>query len=598
MTNIAKQPSNVSSQVEDDLNNMLDEHEADTDDQLIEPFEAPVADAPRPGEHPFTEAELYLRERITYDAARKPMPTAKITATLDKKVDFRGTPEVKGTSYNISRIMQNDARTCGAISMDLFSDTIMLNRTVRLATTGVTNIFCKSGGRPLSDGDIATLDTWLGAPKAEGGWTIQPTKANLENGVRNTALLNAHHPIYDVFNSVKWDGVPRMETFFSRYLKLDPKNDVYNRAVSRIFLLAMVTRTFEPGHKFDSMPVLQETKGGAGKSEFVETLAMGRVGILSEPSHILDGKVLQEQTRGSLLVELPELSAFAGANVNTIKAKITLKSDKARAAYAKFIEDLERGWVFIATANEAQNLWDPNRRFLPLAIGCSEQDMIDLDGVRAELPQLFAEVLQEYRRMRMEQPVGNLPLYLTGEAREIAHTLQKKATIETAKDSMEGWLTGWLCTPYTGKFGKIDIDGITYRDRFCLKEAFNAYHNPNGEIRREYKDADAKAWGDVCDAVAMVSKGGKSRFAEGNLTAYMVDRDLLAKELGLVSDEHSEAVAFHDARDASERASRASSKPMTGSAFEDVQAAPVKSVSNVVPLSKTREDIIREDCTW
>lgn len=438
---------------------------ADAQDEDEPGDDTPVA---APGEPPMSVAELRLRARITHRPDAKPIHVDDIAADLDCVLDRRGKPteDYRGTAYNASLIMMNDARTHGALSMDLFTGNVRVNRSVDFKSKVIARIHSHPDGENFWDDHEAAIKSWLGSPRWAGGWGLRLTAEEMGNAVRNTAYQNARHPIYEKITESPWDGVPRLDTALSRWLRLDPRNDAYNRQVSRWTFVAALARIIEPGHKFDFVPVLQGLPQGTAKSTFIETLALGHYGEVSEPKEFSDTKILMEQTAGCWFVELPELSALIGVNPKAIKSKMSSRKDRARGAYSKYREDRQRNFLFFGTTNEVFFLHDPtgNRRFWPLALSVSEEDPINLTAVSEELQQVYAEALCVYREMRAQQADGDLPLFLTGEAAVIAKRVQMDASVETPEQTFAGWMKDWA------------EHELPAGEKFCGKQIWDSYH--------------------------------------------------------------------------------------------------------------------------
>ena len=78
-----------------------------------------------------------------------------------------------------------------------------------------------------------------------------------------------YHPIKDYFDTITWDGTPRINTLLTDYMGAE--DSIYTRAVMRKTLVAAVARIYKPGIKFDSVLVLNGPQG-CGKSTFFEKL--------------------------------------------------------------------------------------------------------------------------------------------------------------------------------------------------------------------------------------------------------------------------------------------------------------------------------------
>jgi Virulence-associated protein E len=70
--------------------------------------------------------------------------------------------------------------------------------------------------------------------------------------------------------SLRWDGVQRVERFFERYMTVP--DSAYARSVGLYLWTALAGRCMEPGCKVDMVPVLIGAQG-SGKTSMVEALA-------------------------------------------------------------------------------------------------------------------------------------------------------------------------------------------------------------------------------------------------------------------------------------------------------------------------------------
>lgn len=199
-------------------------------------------------------------------------------------------------------------------------------------------------------------------------------------------LCSEHHfnPVLDYLDALRWDGQPRLATWLTRYMGAEDTE--LTRAIGRLSLIAAVRRARKPGTKFDQIVVLEGPEG-KGKSLAIETLA-GR-------ENFSDGKILglgdreqQEAVAGVWLYEIAELTGMRKAEIEHVKAFASRTVDRARPAYGRFRVDRPRCTIFFATTNRDDYLQSDtgNRRFWPVTT-----DSIDLDGLRADRDQLWAE---------------------------------------------------------------------------------------------------------------------------------------------------------------------------------------------------------------
>ena len=132
----------------------------------------------------------------------------------------------------------------------------------------------------------------------------------------------------EYLDGLKWDGEQRLDTWLMAFAGAE--DSILTRAIGAKVLLAAVRRVRKPGCKFDQCLVLEGPQG-AGKSSLVRILA--GEDRFTDCLHIgAEAKVIIEQTAGSWLVEMAELSGIRRGEVEPIKAMISRQVDRARAA--------------------------------------------------------------------------------------------------------------------------------------------------------------------------------------------------------------------------------------------------------------------------
>lgn len=239
---------------------------------------------------------------------------------------------------------------------------------------------------------------------------------------------NSFHPVKDLILPIKWDGVERLDNWFSQYTGCEL--NAYTSKVGRMVICAAVKRIMEPGCKFDYMVIL-EGRQGLKKSMFWNTLGGD---FYEEISFGADEKRIIENMQGAWFIEISELNGFKRQEADWLKSFITRKSDKTRLAYERRSGPLLRHNIFVGTFNPSGDnefLKDDtgNRRFIPIV--CGE---IDIEGLKKVRSQLFAEALLVYK---------NEELYLKGEAKAISENEQ------SVREETDIWLSlviDWLIT--------------------------------------------------------------------------------------------------------------------------------------------------------
>lgn len=178
-----------------------------------------------------------------------------------------------------------------------------------------------------------------------------------------------YHPVQERLNAVCTVEGTDCTRFFIRWMGAD--DTPYNREVTRLFFAGGVRRAFEPGCKFDAVPVLIGAQGG-GKSTICRWLALEDDFYSSAKT--ISGQKGFEAISGKWVVEIEELLAVlanerAGQKVEeNAKAFLSTQSDYYRRPYAHRPEDNPRSCVFIGTTNRDTFLTDKtgNRRWFPI----------------------------------------------------------------------------------------------------------------------------------------------------------------------------------------------------------------------------------------
>lgn len=271
------------------------------------------------------------------------------TDTVDWKsrLKYNSKGALEQTIENAVTILQNAPELRGRIAFDE-----MQGQTVVTGDLPWADMPSGCITRQWKDSDDSALRRYLEGEGLQG-------KEKIFDAVENTALENKIHPVKDFIEAVKWDGTPRIDTLFSRYLGAEDCE--LNRAIARKTLVGAVARIYRPGCKFDYVLTLVGRQG-IGKSSICRQLA-GQ--WFSDSLTSLQGKESYEQLRGVWVMELGELSAMKKSDIETIKQYITKQTDRYRPAFGRRTQDFPRQCIFVATTNDALFLRDQtgNRRF-------------------------------------------------------------------------------------------------------------------------------------------------------------------------------------------------------------------------------------------
>ena len=187
------------------------------------------------------------------------------------------------------------------------------------------------------------------------------------------------------------DNLPRrgIDTWLIDYCCGVPDTPV-TRLISRMFYLGLAKRIIEPGSKVQTVLILDSPKQGAGKSRLVEAMAEPLGQKLTLKMDKFESKDDLHLLQGRVLIEIDELAAFKGKDVERLKAMFSTDSDTFRVPYGSGPETFDRACVFIGTTNEKAYLRDTtgNRRYMPITVG-----QIDVEGFKKVAAQLLAEAI-------------------------------------------------------------------------------------------------------------------------------------------------------------------------------------------------------------
>ena len=268
-----------------------------------------------------------------------------------------------------------------------------------------------------------------------------------------------YNPIMDLVEGIEWDGDNRIEQFLHYWLNAEDSE--YTREVSRLIFAGGINRLYNPGCKFDDVPVFVGTRQGEGKSTLIKWLALNDQWF-SEVKKV-EGPDSVEALFGAWICEIPELSAFKKADdVESIKAYVSRTKDKYRKPYDRSTIEYPRRCIFIGTTNNDQFLTDKtgNRRFYPVTVNSIGYDLFNYEDIcKTYILQCWAEARERYK-------AGNMPPYAN---RDLIEEYRKHQEAAMEDDWRVGAIASWLeKKPHGTKVCAIQI----YRE--CLSIDGNA----------------------------------------------------------------------------------------------------------------------------
>jgi predicted P-loop ATPase len=274
----------------------------------------------------------------------------------------------KNTLKNVIMILEN------AAGSNVFRHNLFSVRDVY----GVTPPWGGEFGKEVTDKDLTRIKVYLAHR-----FSVEPSTDKIAEAITHIGDKNRFHPVKDYLDPLSWDGVSRLNTWLKDYCKAEGPKE-YLEAVSRKTLCAMVARIYEPGCKFDTVPILQGRQG-IRKSSAIE--------VLSAPwytdAHInINDKDSVMTLQGIWVVELGELAGMKRADAEMLKAFISRRTDRIRLPYGRLMRDFDRQGILMGTTNLSHYLTDEtgNRRIWSVSVG-----ICDTDALRRDRDQLFAE---------------------------------------------------------------------------------------------------------------------------------------------------------------------------------------------------------------
>lgn len=317
----------------------------------------------------------------------------------------------------------------------------------------------------IRDDDLDEIQSWMG--KTFG---FEPSKNIVESALTVTARQNAFDPVRDWLDALpEWDGKKRLDVWLKENFEAEG-DDEYLAQVFRKWMVAMVMRVYEPGAKFDWMPIFEGAQG-AGKSSFGRLL-VGETYFLDWLPNLHD-KDSALSLQGKWGVEMSELSQFRRNELETIKAFVTRTIDKFRPPFGKRLIESPRRCVFFGTTNRQTYLIDEtgNRRFKPVVVG-----KLNFKALQKDRLQLFAEA----RYLFKEKIESEITLELNGQAQIFERKIHQEKMVEDDSNSMEESMRNFMEKVYTGEV-KFDLE------KFQILELFEGI-GPLAFWRKENKN--------------------------------------------------------------------------------------------------------------
>jgi predicted P-loop ATPase len=241
-------------------------------------------------------------------------------------------------------------------------------------------------GRPLDDDDLGVLRAEFGR---RGFKPISPEV--MKTSVRMVAKANRFDAARDWADSLKWDGVQRIDMALATHFGATAT--AYVQGVGRYLFSALAGRALVPGIRADMALVLIGMQG-ARKTSAVAALSPDPRFFTEINLARIDHDDTARRLRGKLVGELSELRGLRGRDQESVKAWITRRIEAWTPKYMEFEATYPRRLILIGTTNEREFLDDVTgeRRWLPVEVGA-----VDVDALERDRDQLWAEGVARFK---------------------------------------------------------------------------------------------------------------------------------------------------------------------------------------------------------
>ena len=289
----------------------------------------------------------------------------------------------------------------------------------------------RTSGASINDDDIDNLCMYF-----ESNYGLMNDNRMLR-AINVVATENGYHPVKDYLEKLVWDGKSRIGEFLPKYVGAEECEYTYE--ATKLLLMALISRIYDPGIKFDLMICLVGGQG-IGKSTLFRMLAIKDEWFTDDVRRLDDDNVFRK-LYGHWIIEMSEMIATVNSkSIEEIKSFLSRQKETYKTPYDKFPKDRPRQCVFVGTTNNMDFLpldRTGNRRFAPIltrADRIEKHILEDEKESREYIDQLWAEAMQVYRS-------GNYSLkFLEGTERYLTK-LQENFMPE---DTNAGLIRAWL----------------------------------------------------------------------------------------------------------------------------------------------------------
>lgn len=384
-----------------------------------------------------------LPDDLKHEAAQIIPIQGQETGTWQDQLRRNGSGGIQTRSVlNIELLIEHDPELTGRIGFDEFAGLIRVNQDIPKLGAHIGY---------WTDTHDAALRGYL-----ERSHGLLFGKDNITDGVMNVAHAHAVNPVKRHIETRAWDGEERAANYFIDYLGAEA-ND-YTRAVTKVWLTGAVARVYDPGCKFELVPIL-EGKQGAGKSTAARNL------FAPYFNDTLQGlgrdKDDYQALAGSWIIEIAELASMKKTDTDKMKNFISAQSDTYRGAYGRYSYPHPRQCVFIGSTNQRGYLKDDTgeRRFYPIKCGVQQSRL----NVWRPDPEYLYQVLAEAKHWYD----SGAPLFLDHSMMQLAKEYQEGAAVtDPVRDALQDFTT--MKVPANWANLDEDLKHAYYRDYHAI----------------------------------------------------------------------------------------------------------------------------------
>lgn len=397
------------------------------------------------------------KQEIT-DLAPNALTDVEWMKTSTLRYDDNG--RVKPTLDNMLKILVHDQALSGRIAFDRFAS--------RYVTKGALPWNVTPGTRLWTDADDAGLRWYL-----ENKYEVTG-RDKVQDAMVMCAEQNGFNEVLDYLNSLKWDGIERLDMLFIDYLGAE--DNIYTRAVARKSITAAVARAFEPGCKYDTMPILIGRQG-AGKSTLIRTLGKK---WYADGLSTFEGKEAAENIQGKWIIEAGEMAGYTKAEENASKQFLSRQVDVFRQAYGRRTQEYPRRCVFFGSSNQYEFLKDitGNRRFWPVDIEAQKPTKNVYVNLPGEVDQIWAEAVVRYKNGEPLIIEDNEDVLRLAETARETHMESNSKTGIINEFVLQKVPKNWNTMSRTARRTFLTMgshtpdEDLEYRDRICAAEVW------------------------------------------------------------------------------------------------------------------------------